>query len=63
MPSFDAVLEPNLVEIRNGVDNAIKEVTTRFDFKGTGAKVEFKEKDKLIENLIQKSKKQILKRL
>ncbi len=49
MPSFDAVLEPNLVEIRNGVDNAIKEVTTRFDFKGTGAKVEFKEKDKLIE--------------
>ena len=42
MPSFDAVLEPNLVEIRNGVDNATKEVGTRFDFKGTGAKVELK---------------------
>ena len=46
MPSFDAVLEPNLVEIRNGVDNASKEVGTRFDFKGTGAKVELKGKDK-----------------
>lgn len=46
MPSFDAVLEPNLVEIRNGVDNAAKEVGTRFDFKGTGAKIELKGKDK-----------------
>lgn len=46
MPSFDAVLEPNLVEIRNGVDNATKEVGTRFDFKGTGAKVELKGKEK-----------------
>ncbi len=46
MPSFDAVLEPNLVEIRHGVENAAKEVGTRFDFKGTGAKVELKGKDK-----------------
>ena len=40
------MLEPNLVEIRNGVDNAAKEVGTRFDFKGTGAKVELKGKEK-----------------
>ncbi len=46
MPSFDAVLEPNLVELRHGVENAAKEVGTRFDFKGTGAKVELKGKDK-----------------
>jgi cyclic-di-GMP-binding protein len=46
MPSFDAVLEPNLVEIRNGVDNAAKEVATRFDFKGSGASVELKGKEK-----------------
>ncbi|MFN4116128.1 MAG: YajQ family cyclic di-GMP-binding protein [Inhella sp.] len=46
MPSFDAVLEPNYVEIRNGVDNAAKEVGTRFDFKGTGASVELKGKEK-----------------
>jgi len=44
MPSFDAVLEPNLVEVRNAVDQAGKEIGTRFDFKGTGAKVELAEK-------------------
>jgi len=48
MPSFDTVLEPNMVEIRNGVDNTAKEVSTRFDFKGTGARIEFKEKEKEI---------------
>ncbi|MBS0446096.1 MAG: YajQ family cyclic di-GMP-binding protein [Proteobacteria bacterium] len=45
MPSFDAVLEPNLVEIRNAVDQTAKEIGTRFDFKGTSAKVELKEKE------------------
>lgn len=48
MPSFDTVLEPNMVEIRNGVDNSAKEITTRFDFKGTGARIELKEKEKEI---------------
>ena len=45
MPSFDTVLEPDHVKIRNGVDNSIKEIGTRFDFKGTGAKVELKDKE------------------
>ncbi|MCU0773058.1 MAG: YajQ family cyclic di-GMP-binding protein [Ideonella sp.] len=45
MPSFDTVLEPNLVEIRNAVDQASKEVGTRFDFKGTSARVELKDKE------------------
>ena len=40
MPSFDAVLEPDLVEVRNAVDQSAKEVGTRFDFKGTSARVE-----------------------
>ena len=44
MPSFDIVLEPNLVEIRNAVDQANKEIGTRFDFKGSSAKVELTEK-------------------
>ena len=48
MPSFDAVLEPNQVEIRNAVDQAGKEIGTRFDFKGTSAKVELGEKGKEI---------------
>lgn len=45
MPSFDTVCEPNLVELRNAVDNAAKEIGTRFDFKGTAAALELKDKD------------------
>ena len=40
MPSFDVVLEPDLVELRNAVDQANKEIGTRFDFKGSSAQVE-----------------------
>ena len=45
MPSFDTVLEPNLVEVKNAVEQTAKEIGTRFDFKGSSAKVELKEKD------------------
>jgi uncharacterized protein YajQ (UPF0234 family) len=45
MPSFDAVLEPNLVEVRNAVEQTAKEIGTRFDFKGSSARVELKEKE------------------
>ncbi len=40
MPSFDAVIEPDLVELKNAVDQATKEIGTRFDFKGSSAKVD-----------------------
>lgn len=46
MPSFDTVLEPNAVELRNAVDQANKEIGTRFDFKGSSARVELAEKGK-----------------
>ena len=45
MPSFDTVCEANLVEVRNAVDNTIKEIGTRFDFKGTAAAIELKDQD------------------
>ena len=45
MPSFDTVCEPNMVEVRNAVDNSIKEIGTRFDFKGTSAALELKDKE------------------
>ncbi|MFM7330673.1 MAG: YajQ family cyclic di-GMP-binding protein [Brachymonas sp.] len=45
MPSFDTVCEPNLVEVKNAVDNAAKEIATRFDFKGTSAAIELKDKE------------------
>ena len=40
MPSFDIVSEVNEVEIRNAVEQTDKEVSTRFDFKGTDARIE-----------------------
>jgi uncharacterized protein YajQ (UPF0234 family) len=44
MPSFDTVLEPNLVELRNAVDQSNKEIGTRFDFKGSDARIESSDK-------------------
>jgi cyclic-di-GMP-binding protein len=46
MPSFDTVCEPNMVKVKNAVENAAKEISTRFDFKGTAAAIELKEKEK-----------------
>jgi uncharacterized protein YajQ (UPF0234 family) len=45
MPSFDTVCEPNMVEVKNAVENAAKEIATRFDFKGTAAGIEIKDKE------------------
>jgi len=45
MPSFDVVCEADMIEVRNAVDQATKEIATRFDFKGTDARVEQKEHD------------------
>ena len=44
MPSFDTVIEPNLVELRNAVDQATKEIGTRFDFKGSSAQIDLADK-------------------
>jgi hypothetical protein len=40
MPSFDVVSETDQQELRNAVDQARREVTTRFDFKGTDSSIE-----------------------
>jgi len=45
MASFDTVLDPNLVELKNAVDQAGKEIGTRFDFKGSSSRVELKDKE------------------
>ncbi|MCC6532950.1 MAG: YajQ family cyclic di-GMP-binding protein [Burkholderiales bacterium] len=44
MPSFDIVSEVNQVEVRNALDQCNKEVTNRFDFKGSDARVEINDK-------------------
>ena len=45
MPSFDVVSEANQVEVKNAVDQANKEIGTRFDFKGSDARIEQKERE------------------
>jgi uncharacterized protein YajQ (UPF0234 family) len=45
MPSFDITCQPNAVELKNAVDTANKEIANRFDFKGSDARFELKEKD------------------
>lgn len=44
MPSFDIVSEVNKVEVRNAMDQANKEVSTRYDFKGSDARIEVADK-------------------
>lgn len=44
MPSFDIVSEINQHEVVNGVDQATREIDTRFDFRGSDAKIEVKDK-------------------
>ncbi|KTC99343.1 YajQ family cyclic di-GMP-binding protein [Legionella erythra] len=43
MPSFDIVSEINEVELKNAVDNAVREMGTRFDFRGVESSIELKE--------------------
>ena len=43
MPSFDIVSEVNKQEVKNAIEQTNKEVSTRFDFKGSDARVEQKE--------------------
>jgi uncharacterized protein YajQ (UPF0234 family) len=44
MPTFDVVSELDMQEVRNAVDQASREVSTRFDFKNTDSTIELKEK-------------------
>ena len=48
MPSFDISSEVDKVALKNAIDTTDKQITNRYDFKGTAAKVEFNEKDNVI---------------
>lgn len=45
MPSFDTVLEANAVEVKNAIEQANKEISTRFDFKGSDSRIEQKDNE------------------
>jgi len=48
MPSFDVVSEFDVQEVRNAVDQAAREATTRFDFKGTDSSVELQGEEAIV---------------
>lgn len=48
MPSFDFTSEVDMVALKNAVDVAVRQIDNRYDFKGTSAKLELNEKDKVI---------------
>jgi cyclic-di-GMP-binding protein len=43
MPSFDIVSQVNQQEVKNAVEQANKEITNRYDFKGSDARIELKD--------------------
>ena len=45
MPTFDVVSEVDLQEVRNAVDQARREIATRFDFKDTGSAIDLGDKE------------------
>ena len=48
MPSFDVVSKIDLQEVDNAVNQAIKEIRQRYDFKGVKAEIKFRRDDKKI---------------
>lgn len=48
MPSFDFTSEADMVGLKNAIDVTSRQIDNRYDFKGTSAKVELNEKDKVI---------------
>ena len=45
MPTFDVVSQVDMQEVRNAVDQASRELTTRFDFKGTDSSIDLAEQE------------------
>ena len=43
MPTFDVVCEPDMVELKNAIEQSNKEISNRFDFKGSDSRVEQKD--------------------
>jgi cyclic-di-GMP-binding protein len=70
MPTFDVVSEVDMQEIRNAVDQASREISTRYDFKGTDSTVELTEKtielhsesDQRLKALVQVLEEKLVKR-
>ncbi len=60
MPSFDVVSEVNMHEAANAVDQANREVSTRFDFKGVDARFELKDAEIMLQAEVEFQLQQML---
>jgi hypothetical protein len=60
MPSFDVVSEVDMQEVKNAVDQASREVGTRFDFKGTDPKIDLDDKGITLEGETEQKLKAII---
>lgn len=49
MPTFDVVSQVDMQELRNAVDQASREVSTRYDFKGTDSKIDLSDTEIVLE--------------
>lgn len=47
MPSFDVTIEVDKVELKNAIDQSNKEISNRFDFKGSDARIELSDDETL----------------
>ena len=47
MPSFDVIIEVDKVELKNAIDQSNKELSNRFDFKGSDARIELSDDETL----------------
>ena len=47
MPSFDVIIEVDKVELKNAIDQSNKEISNRFDFKGSDARIELSDDETL----------------
>ena len=48
MPTFDFSSEADIVALKNAIDVVSRQIDARYDFKGTSAKIELNEKDKIL---------------
>ena len=55
MPSFDVVSKTDMEEVKNATDGAMREIGTRFDFKGSKSSLELKPTSKEVEEFSEKT--------
>lgn len=59
MPTFDIVSKIDMQEVSNAVSNSMKEISQRYDFKGSNSKIDLKEKNIILETEDELKAKQV----